>query len=147
MEFHNPGYELKPGMYATIEINSHLADRATLVPDMAVIDTGLRQVAYVMREPGKFEPRELKIGVRAGANELQVLSGLKPGEKVVVSGQFLIDSEASLRESSLKMLQAGKAETQKIFTSDGWTSPTGAMKMNTPTTGTGQMNMNMPGMD
>ena len=145
MEFHNPGYALKPGMYATIEIQSRLADQAVLVPALAVINTGMRQVAYVMREPGKFEPRELKIGVRSGANELQILSGLQPGEKVVVSGQFLIDSEASLREASLKMLKAGQANTQKIFRSDGRTSPSGAMHMNGATSGSAPMSM--PGMN
>lgn len=115
MEFMNPGYDLKPGMYATLEFHSRVKDEAVLVPDMAVIDTGERKVAYVMREPGKFEPRQVQTGVRTGDNEWQVLSGLAPGDKVVVSGQFLLDSESRLREASLKMLQPGLHDTSKML--------------------------------
>jgi Cu(I)/Ag(I) efflux system membrane fusion protein/cobalt-zinc-cadmium efflux system membrane fusion protein len=112
-EFANPDYYLKPGMYATIEIASRIAEHAVLVPDMAVIDTGARKVAYVLRESGKFEPRELKIGVRSDADELQVLAGLAPGDRVVVSGQFLLDSESRLREASLKMLNPTRESGEK----------------------------------
>jgi Cu(I)/Ag(I) efflux system membrane fusion protein len=108
MEFHNPGYELKPGMYATVTLTTELAKEATLVPDVAVINTGLRSVAFVMSEPGRFEPRQVKIGARSENNYLQVLSGLWPGETVVVSGQFLLDSESRLREAALKFLEPGK---------------------------------------
>ena len=110
MEFHNPGYELKPGMYATITLTSELAPDAVLVPDVAVINTGLRNVAFVMREPGRFEAREVRIGTRGENNHLQVLSGLLPGESVVVSGQFLLDSESRLREAALKFLEPGRVE-------------------------------------
>lgn len=108
MEFHNPGYELKPGMYATVTLTGDLARDAVLVPDVAVINTGLRSVAFVVSEPGRFEPREVQIGVRAENNFLQVLSGLVPGETVVVSGQFLLDSESRLREAALKFMEPGK---------------------------------------
>jgi Cu(I)/Ag(I) efflux system membrane fusion protein len=108
MEFHNPGYELKPGMYATVTLTGELAGEAVLVPDVAVINTGLRSVAFVVAAPGRFEPREVKIGVRAENNRLQVLSGLVPGETVVVSGQFLLDSESRLREAALKFMEPGK---------------------------------------
>jgi Cu(I)/Ag(I) efflux system membrane fusion protein/cobalt-zinc-cadmium efflux system membrane fusion protein len=115
MEFPNPGYDLKPGMYATLELHNRLADEAVLVPAMAVINTGQRKVAYVMREPGKFEGRQLTIGVQTGTGDVQVLSGLALGETVVVSGQFLLDSESKLREATLKMLQPGKVDTEKTF--------------------------------
>jgi hypothetical protein len=110
MEFHNPGYELKPGMYATVTLINQLAPEATLVPDVAVINTGLRSVVFTMPEPGRFEPREVTIGVRAENNFLQVLSGLAPGETVVVSGQFLLDSESRLREAALKFVEPGKVD-------------------------------------
>jgi Cu(I)/Ag(I) efflux system membrane fusion protein/cobalt-zinc-cadmium efflux system membrane fusion protein len=110
MEFHNPGYELKPGMYTTVTLISALAPEATLVPDVAVINTGLRSVVFTMPEPGRFEAREVTIGVRAENNFLQVLSGLAPGETVVVSGQFLLDSESRLREAALKFVEPGKAD-------------------------------------
>jgi len=109
MEFHNPGYELKPGMYATVELSGRIADSATLVPDVAVIRTGRRSVAFTVPKPGRFEPREVEIGARAQNNYLQVLSGLEPGETVVISGQFLLDSESRLREAALKMLEPGAA--------------------------------------
>ncbi len=107
MEFHNPGYELKPGMYATVSLVSQVAAEATMVPDMAVIRTGMRAVAFVMPRPGHFEPRELKIGARDDNNYLQVLSGLSPGETVVISGQFLLDSESRLREAAVKFMEPG----------------------------------------
>lgn len=105
MEFHNPGYELKPGMYATVTLIGEIAAEATLVPDMAVIDTGLRSIAFVMVKPGHYEPRDVQIGLRGEDNYLQVLSGLVPGESVVVSGQFLLDSESRLREAALKFME------------------------------------------
>ncbi|MCB2156261.1 efflux RND transporter periplasmic adaptor subunit [bacterium] len=117
MEFHNPGYVLKPGMYATIELKADLGE-AVLVPSMAVIKTGEREVAFVSREAGKFEPREVQTGLRNATDELQVLSGLAPGEKVVVSGQFLLDSESRLREATLKMLSPGMKNTSEIMEHD-----------------------------
>lgn len=110
MEFHNPGYQLKPGMYATITLTDRIADEAILVPDTAVIDTGMRTVAFVRRAPGKFELREVRRGLRGDDNRLQVLYGLVPGETVVVSGQFLLDSESRLREAALKLLPPGDVD-------------------------------------
>jgi Cu(I)/Ag(I) efflux system membrane fusion protein len=107
MEFHNPGYELKPGMYATVTLVSKIADEATLVPDVAVIDTGLRSVVFTLPQPGRFEAREVKTGRRGEHNYLEVLSGLDPGETVVISGQFLLDSESRLREAALKFMTPG----------------------------------------
>lgn len=114
VEFHNPGYNLKPGMYVTLRIQSLISKAATLVPAMAVIDTGEKKIVFVMREAGKFEPRRIETGVRNGQDEMQVLSGLAPGEKVVVSGQFLLDSESRLREATLKMLNPGMQNTSSI---------------------------------
>ncbi len=104
LEFQNPGGLLKPGMFAEVMLESTLAKRRTLVPRSAVIDTGERQVAFVWKGRGRFEPRDVKLGVEVGENMLQVIDGLKPGEQVVTSGQFLIDSEAKLREALAKMI-------------------------------------------
>lgn len=114
MEFHNPGYELKPGMYTTVSLIGEVAPKATLVPDIAVIRTGLRSVAFTMPEPGRFQLRELKIGARTQDNYLQVLSGLAPGETVVLSGQFLLDSESQLREAALKFMEPAAATAAAI---------------------------------
>lgn len=112
MEFHNPSYELKPGMYATVSLRTEVDSDATLVPDTAVIDTGTRTVAFVKTAPGRFEMRELATGLRGEGHVLQVLSGLSPGEQVVVSGEFLIDSESRLRESAMKFLAPGKQDAE-----------------------------------
>jgi len=80
-----------------------------LVPDLAIIDTGARKIAFVSKGGGRFEPREVVVGASGGDNMLQVLSGLAPGEQVVISGQFLLDSESRLREAALKMMEPGKA--------------------------------------
>lgn len=91
----NPGALLKPQMFTNVEMKIDLGKRLS-IPDDAVIDTGTRQVVYVDKGEGNFEPREVMLGVRAeGLRE--VVMGLKPGEKVAASATFLIDSEAQLR--------------------------------------------------
>ena len=105
MEFPNPGFFLKPGMFATVEIHALLVSEAVLVPDMAVLRSGEKNTVFVALEGGKFEPREITLGARSGEGNYQVLSGLKPGETVVTSAQFLLDSESQLREAIQKMLR------------------------------------------
>lgn len=86
---------LRPGMYATVRIAKPLGDVLAL-PDEAVIDTGVRRVVFVEVKPGTFQPREVTLG-RKGEGQYEVLSGLTAGERVVVSAQFLLDSESRLR--------------------------------------------------
>lgn len=104
MEFHNPGYFLKPGMFVTVELVSELAPSVLLVPDTAVLRSGDRNLVFVAREGGRFEPRPVALGPRAENDLYQVLSGLHAGERVVTSGQFMLDSESQLREAIQKML-------------------------------------------
>ena len=105
MEFHNPGFFLKPGMFATVQIESELEAEAVLVPDMAVLRSGEKNTVFVALDGGKFEPRTVTIGARSENNTYQVLNGLKEGERVVTSGQFMLDSESQLREAIQKMLK------------------------------------------
>lgn len=91
----NPGGQLKPQMYTDIEVKVNLGKRL-LLPEDAVIDTGTRQVVYVSRGEGIFEPREVAIGLRADGM-VEVTAGLKAGEKIAFSANFLIDSEAKLK--------------------------------------------------
>lgn len=91
----NPDDLLKPQMYATVEIRADLG-RKLLVPEDAVIDTGLRQVMYVDKGEGYFEPRLVKAGLRSDGMR-EIISGLRPGERVATSALFLIDSEAQLK--------------------------------------------------
>jgi len=96
-EFANPRGTLKPEMYAGVEITIRLGDKIT-VPEGAIIDTGIRKVAIVEKGAGYFEPREVKLGTKAG-DYYEVLDGLKVGERVVTSANFLIDSESKLKEA------------------------------------------------
>ena len=91
----NPGGLLKPQMFSNIELTIRLGERLT-VPDQAVIDTGTRKIAYVDRGEGLFEPREVATGL-ATERYVEILRGVKEGERVASSANFLIDSEAQLR--------------------------------------------------
>jgi membrane fusion protein, copper/silver efflux system len=118
MEFHNPGYFLKPGMFATVELTAELSPSALLVPDSAVLRSGENNTVFVALEGGKFEPRTVALGLRAEGNLYEVLSGLSEGERVVTSGQFMLDSESQLREAIQKMLKPSeRAERQSLGTS------------------------------
>lgn len=92
----NPGGKLSPGMFATIDVSGAGRGPALVVPSEAVIQTGTRSVVIVAQGDGKFMPVEVSVGAEANG-ETEVLSGLSAGQRVVASGQFLIDSEASLR--------------------------------------------------
>jgi membrane fusion protein, copper/silver efflux system len=91
----NPEGILKPLMFTNVEINIDLGNRLA-VPAEAVIDTGERQIAYVDRGQGNFEPREVMLGQSADG-WVEVTAGIKEGEKVAASANFLIDSEAQLK--------------------------------------------------
>lgn len=113
LEFENDAGLLKPGMFANIELANTLARERTLAPRSAIIDTGERQVAFVSLGAGKFEPRDVRTGVESDEGQVEILDGLRPGELVVTSGQFLLDSEAKLREALAKMIRGDLASEQK----------------------------------
>jgi Cu(I)/Ag(I) efflux system membrane fusion protein len=101
----NPALELRPGMFATVLLRGELAKSAVLVPRESVIDTGDRQVAFVVGQaPGHFEPRRVKTGWTAEGGNVQILEGLEAGEEVVVSGQFLLDAESRLQDALRKFI-------------------------------------------
>jgi len=89
---------LKPGMYATVELETPLGEVLAL-PEDAVIDTGERRVVFVEIAEGRFQPREVTLG-RKGQGSYEVLDGLAAGDRVVVSAQFLLDSESRLRATA-----------------------------------------------
>jgi len=91
----NPGGKLKPQMHTTVEIKITLGKKL-VVPDDAVLDSGRRQLVYVEKEPGSFEPRSVSVGVKSDGM-VEIISGLKEGERVASSATFLIDSEARLK--------------------------------------------------
>jgi len=102
IELANPGAKLKPGMYATLSFASPTAKPAVLVPSEAVIRTGTRSVVLLAEGEGKFRPVDVALGSESGG-QTEILKGLKAGERVVVSGQFLVDSEASLRATGSRL--------------------------------------------
>lgn len=94
IELPNPGARLRPGMFATVHL-SGAARSALLVPAEAVIRTGRRNLVMVAGANGGYQPAEVEIG-REAQGQVEIVRGLSEGERVVASGQFLIDSEASL---------------------------------------------------
>jgi RND family efflux transporter MFP subunit len=123
MEFHNPGLFLKPGMFATVELHVDLEPSVLLVPDMAVLRSGEKNTVFVVLDGGRFDPRTVVLGTRADNSSYQVLSGLQEGERVVTSGQFLLDSESQLREAIQKM-QNPNASTEPAHEPEHAQNPT-----------------------
>jgi RND family efflux transporter MFP subunit len=95
VEVANPGYVLKPDMYGEVELQTGGA-RRLVVPQSAVLNSGDHQTVFVDRGNGYFEPRAVKIGEQLDGR-IEILSGLKPGERIVISGNFLMDSESRLK--------------------------------------------------
>ena len=93
----NPGLVLRPGMFVDVALAVDLPDAIT-VPVDAVIDAGLQKRVFIERSPGVFEPREVETGWRFG-DDVEIVRGLADGERVVVSGAFLFDSESRMRQT------------------------------------------------
>ena len=112
IELANPGLELKPDMYANVRIQAEPVPGALAVPGDAVLNSGKGQTVFVALGEGRFEPRQVKTGVTGEGGEVQILSGVKEGEQVVTSAQFMLDSESKLREAVQKMVPpAGEGQT------------------------------------
>jgi Cu(I)/Ag(I) efflux system membrane fusion protein/cobalt-zinc-cadmium efflux system membrane fusion protein len=92
-------------MYANVTLESAIAGDSLVIPQEAVIDSGIRKIVFVALGKGKFQPREVKLGIEGNDNEYQVLNGLKENEQIVISAQFMLDSESRLREAIEKMLE------------------------------------------
>jgi membrane fusion protein, copper/silver efflux system len=97
LEFANPGNELKPDMYANIIIGGS-SGTGIAVPESAVIATGERNIVFVAKGEGTFEPREVTLGVRV-RNLYEIKQGISEGERVVTGANFLLDSESKLKSS------------------------------------------------
>jgi len=113
LEFDNPTLELKPEMYANVVLAARLRDDAVLVPREAYLDSGTRKVVFVDRGGGKFEPRDIQVGVEGEGGRVEVLAGLDEGDVVVTSGQFLLDAESKLQEAIAKMMKAKRAPVKR----------------------------------
>jgi Cu(I)/Ag(I) efflux system membrane fusion protein/cobalt-zinc-cadmium efflux system membrane fusion protein len=114
LRFSNPGLKLKPEMFAQVKIESPVTKPAVVVPMEAVLDTGLKQHVFIALGQGRFEPREVKLGVYGDGNNVrEVISGLSGGEEVVTSAQFLLDSESRFREAIQLMMPGKESEGKK----------------------------------
>jgi len=95
LQFGNPAELLKPGMYGEVELPSASLKKLT-VPLQAVLDRGRNQTVFVDRGSGVLEPRQVKTGERFG-DRVEIIQGVAPGQRIVTSGNFLLDSESQLR--------------------------------------------------
>jgi Cu(I)/Ag(I) efflux system membrane fusion protein/cobalt-zinc-cadmium efflux system membrane fusion protein len=118
LEFNNPGLELKPGMYSNVWLDSQAIENAIVVPSEAVIRSGQRNLVFVTRGEGRFEPREVSIGEESDDGKIRIISGLMENEEVVISAQFLLDSESRLQEAIQKMLQEKARGGKKTQSAD-----------------------------
>jgi Cu(I)/Ag(I) efflux system membrane fusion protein/cobalt-zinc-cadmium efflux system membrane fusion protein len=100
----NPGFDLKPDMYANVRIETEPVENVLAIPDHAVLQSGKGQTVFVALGEGRFEPRSVQTGVGNDEGLVQILSGVKEGERVVTSAQFMLDSESKLREAIQKMM-------------------------------------------
>ena len=117
LEFSNKDLKLKPEMFANVTLLASKQVDAVVVPTEAIVRSGTDNQLFVVRAPGKFEPRTVVLGVSSDG-ETQILSGVKAGEEVVVSSQFLIDSESKLREATQKMMEVLETEARKSAAGD-----------------------------
>jgi Cu(I)/Ag(I) efflux system membrane fusion protein len=113
VELANPGRQVVPGMFATVNFSPTAKRDVLLVPTEAVITTGKRSVVLVAQDEGRFAPVEVEVGLDSNGRT-EIRSGLQAGQKVVVSGQFLIDSEANLRASINRMGAADVTAPAKL---------------------------------
>jgi Cu(I)/Ag(I) efflux system membrane fusion protein len=121
VEVANPAGQLVPGMFASIRLRSAAGKDVLLVPSESVIQTGTRSVVMVAQGEGRFAPVDVEIGSEANGQS-EIRKGLEAGQKVVVSGQFLIDSEASLRGAAVRMSgvpAAGKTPAGPVHHGEG----------------------------
>ncbi len=113
IELANPAGQLVPGMFVTVGLQQAARKDLLLVPTEAVIRTGTRSVVMVVQGEGKFAPVDVETGAET-ADQTEIRKGLQAGQKVVVSGQFLIDSDASLKSTLTRMSDMPANDTGKI---------------------------------
>lgn len=128
VELANPAGQLVPGMFATVNFAPAARKEVLLVPSEAVIQTGKRSVVVVAQGDGKFAPVNVEVGLDSNG-QTEIRKGLQAGQKIVVSGQFLVDSEASLRASTTRMAEMpapADSTTKGRIVEPGQRAPRGA---------------------
>ncbi len=110
LRFDNPGEQLKPNMYANVKIYGGAKDNVIVIPIEGLIRTGRMDRVIIDIGEGRFEAREVSAGIESG-DYVEIISGVNAGDKIVISGQFLVDSEASMRASLMRMSDAPNNST------------------------------------
>lgn len=114
LEFDNADQMLKPDMFTDVSIRTQTGETGTIIPEEAVLRSGEQNLVFVAKGDGKFSPRNVVLGIAMDQGNIHIISGIVPGDRVVVSGQFLLDSESKLKESLRKMTEPEKKpEPQK----------------------------------
>lgn len=106
VELQNPGLKLKPGMYGNVTVHTD-AVHTLVVPKEAVLETGLRQLVFLDRGQGRYEPASVKLG-RRSQDDVEVLEGLTEGDRIVTSANFLLDAESRLASASSMQAMMGR---------------------------------------
>ena len=106
LELPNPGLKLKPGMFGNVRLQTEVV-KTLVVPKEAVLETGLRQLVFMDRGQGRYEPASVKLG-RRSQDDVEVLEGLKEGDQIVTSANFLLDAESKLASASSMQAMMGR---------------------------------------
>ena len=122
LRFDNPGEQLKPNMYANVKIFGGAKEDTIVIPLEGLIRSGREERVIIALGEGRFEARQVLAGIESG-NYVEIIKGVKAGESIVVSGQFLIDSEASMRGSLIRMTDAANSEAEKTGREPGDKEP------------------------
>ncbi len=112
IDLDNPGLALKPDMYVNVSLEAQTVKNVLVIPAEAVIDSGKSQTVFVALGDGRFEPRQVKLGLRGDDGLVEIKQGLLPGESVVTSAQFMLDSESTLRAAIRKMVEPPKSSSK-----------------------------------
>lgn len=116
VEVPNHDRRLRPGMYADVAVQGPPVHDAVVVPQSAVIRGGERNVAFVALGEGRFEPREVQLGVKGTDDRIQIVRGIAAGENVVTQGQFMLDSESRMQEAIAQFRERSKNKGPKDAT-------------------------------
>jgi Cu(I)/Ag(I) efflux system membrane fusion protein/cobalt-zinc-cadmium efflux system membrane fusion protein len=112
VEVPNPGRRLRPGMYADVVVQGPPVKNAVAVPQSAVIRSGERNIVFVDLGDGRFEPREVDLGVKGEGDRIQIVNGIAAGEEVVTQAQFMLDSESRTQEAIAQFRERAKSKGQ-----------------------------------
>jgi Cu(I)/Ag(I) efflux system membrane fusion protein/cobalt-zinc-cadmium efflux system membrane fusion protein len=107
----NPDRRLRPGMYADVVVQGPPVRDAVVAPQSAVIRSGERDIIFVDLGEGRFQAREVEVGIQGESDRVQILEGIAPGEAVVTQAQFMLDSESRIQEAIAKFRQRGSARS------------------------------------